>query len=343
MPDYRGRLAPSPTGYLHLGHARTFWTAFERARAAGGTLAMRMEDLDPDRSRAEYAQAAIEDLHWLGIDWQEGPGSSDLNQGGPFAPYEQSQRWAVYLDAWRKLLRGGFLFPCRCSRKDLEAALAAPHEGPAPGAHGVRSDLLSHPCDKNNNVARMGHPGSEELLPLDDEPVYPRTCRPAALPLESASAPGSNPLLPRDEALANGIEEPGSSNWRFRVPDGEAIEFEDENLGAQRFVAGVDFGDFVVWRRDGVPSYQLACVADDAAMKITEVVRGEDLLKSTARQILLYRALGLEVPRWFHCRLVLDASGRRLAKRCDALSLRALRQRGVTPPQILSGELPGEL
>ena len=120
------------------------------------------------------------------------------------------------------------------------------------------------------------------------------------------------------------------------------IEFEDVNLGPQRFIAGVDFGDFVVWRRDGVPSYQLACVADDAAMRITEVVRGEDLLKSTARQILLYRALSLETPVWFHCRLVADSNGCRLAKRHDALSLRALRQRGFTPQQILSAELPAE-
>jgi glutamyl-tRNA synthetase len=104
----------------------------------------------------------------------------------------------------------------------------------------------------------------------------------------------------------------------------------------------VDFGDFVVWRRDGVPSYQLACVADDAAMQITEVVRGEDLLKSTARQILLYRALGVQAPAWFHCRLVEDAYGRRLAKRHDALSLRLLRHRGVTPEQILSADLPAE-
>jgi glutamyl/glutaminyl-tRNA synthetase len=328
-PGYRGRLAPSPTGYLHLGHARTFWTAFERARAAGGTLAMRMEDLDPDRSRAEYAEAAIEDLHWLGIHWQEGPGSSRPDQGGPFAPYAQSKRRAIYLDAWRKLWRGGFLFPCRCSRKDLEAALAAPHESHAPGAFGAR----------NNGKLEPGELEPGELPPLDDEPVYPGTCRPAAPQLESGRAFAGNPPRPLED-LASGIEEPGSINWRFRVPDGEAIEFVDENLGAQRFVAGVDFGDFVVWRRDGLPSYQLACVAYDAAMKITEVVRGEDLLKSTARQILLYRALELAVPHWFHCRLVLDAQGRRLAKRCDALSLRALRQRGVTPGQILSGELP---
>jgi glutamyl-tRNA synthetase len=126
------------------------------------------------------------------------------------------------------------------------------------------------------------------------------------------------------------------------VRDGEAVEFLDLNLGPQRFVAGEDFGDFVVWRRDGVPSYQLACVADDAAMGITEVVRGADLLKSTARQILLFRALGLKIPQWFHCRLVVDHNGRRLAKRHDALSLRALRQRGLTPMKILSAELPVE-
>jgi glutamyl-tRNA synthetase len=286
---------------MHVGHARTFWTAFERARDAGGTLVMRMEDLDPDRSRAEYAEAALEDLSWLGIRWQEGP---DI--GGPFAPYEQSRRMAFYLDAWRKLLEGGFLFPCRCSRKDLEAALNAPHESVSPGTN-----------DMQNNG---------ELEPLDDEPIYPGTCRTAVVTIPPNSA-------------AHEIVDPGNFNWRFRVPDGEVIEFEDLNLGPQRFVAGRDFGDFVVWRRDAVPSYQLACVADDAAMKITEVVRGEDLLKSTARQILLYRALSLETPAWFHCRLVMDSNGRRLAKRHDALSLRALRQRGVTPEQILAGEL----
>ena len=295
---YRGRLAPSPTGYLHVGHARTFWTAYQRALAAAGSLVMRMEDLDPDRSRAEYAEAALEDLRWLGIRWQEGP---DL--GGPFAPYEQSRRQAFYLDAGRKLLRGGFLFPCRCSRKDLEAALSAPHEYLSPSENHLQSN--------------------GELDLLDDEPVYPGTCRTAVVTMPPNSA-------------ASEFVEPGNFNWRFRVPDGEAIEFDDLNLGPQRFVAGVDFGDFVVWRRDGVPSYQLACVADDAAMKITEVVRGEDLLKSTARQILLYRALGLDPPGWFHCRLVADRNGRRLAKRHDALSLRTLRRGGVTPAQILA-------
>jgi glutamyl/glutaminyl-tRNA synthetase len=311
---YRGRLAPSPTGYLHVGHARTFWAAFQRAREAGGTLVLRMEDLDPDRCRAVYAEAALDDLRWLGIRWQEGP-----EKGGPFAPYVQSKRGSIYLDTWRKLLRTGRLFPCRCSRKDLANALAAPHERAQAASGGGKIDSGDvEPDDELDNE-------------LDGEPLYPGTCR---------LFMGGTPQLPGP--TASEFEDPAGSNWRFRVPDGEVIEFVDLNLGPQRFVAGEDFGDFVVWRRDNVPSYQLACVADDAAMGITEVVRGADLLKSTARQILLFRALGIEPPAWYHCRLVVDHNGRRLAKRHDALSLRALRQRGLTPMNILAAELPVE-
>jgi glutamyl-tRNA synthetase len=251
---------------------------------------MRIEDLDPDRSRADYARAALDDLDWLGIRWQEGPSINNPNRSGPYAPYAQSHRQSVYLAAWRALLDGDHIYPCRCSRKDLEAALSAPHEG------------------------------SRTADPLDDEPVYPGTCRSSQAAIQTDS--------------------PNGVNWRFRVPDGEAIEFEDGNLGHQCFIAGRDFGDFVVWRRDGVPSYQLACVADDSAMRITEVVRGEDLLKSTARQILLNRALGYRNPDWFHCCLVVDAYGHRLAKRYDALSIRILRQRGISPEQILKDDLP---
>ena len=289
---------------MHVGHARTFWTAWQRARDAGGALVMRMEDLDPERSKTSYAEAAYDDLRWLGIRWQEGP-----DKGGPFAPYVQSRRRAVYLAAWRTLLKRGFLFPCRCSRKDLAGALSAPHER-TPG-HGAAS--------------------GGKLDMEDDEPIYPGTCRRFV---------GYAPQLPGPTAHEN--ETPDGFNWRFRVPNGEVVEFVDRNLGPQRFVAGEDFGDFVVWRRDGVPSYQLACVADDAAMGITEVVRGADLLKSTARQILLNRALGYRDPSWFHCRLVVDHNGRRLAKRHDALSLRSLREQGLTPMKILSAELPVE-
>ncbi len=142
---YRGRLAPSPTGYLHIGHARTFATAWRRARKAGGVLVMRMEDLDRDRSRAEYAEAALEDLRWLGMDWDEGP-----DVGGAFGPYAQSERGDVYFEAWKRLREGGFIYPCRCSRKDLAAAVSAPHEGAGRGQD------------------------------PEDEPVYPGTCRPSA-------------------------------------------------------------------------------------------------------------------------------------------------------------------
>jgi len=256
---------------------------------------MRMEDLDRDRSRTEYAQAALQDLRWLGIDWDEGP-----DVGGPYAPYEQSRRAAFYRAAWQRLRGGGFIYPCQCSRKDLAAALSAPHED-------------GGTSDKSTPV--------RDMYP-DEEPVYPGTCR------SKHAAGRTSDLAPWDEG-------PRGLNWRFRVSDGEVVEFNDSNLGRQRFVAGVDFGDFLVWRRDDLPSYQLACVADDFGMRITEVVRGADLLKSTARQILLNRALNYPDPTWFHCELTVDEQGRRLAKRHDALSIRELRRKGMTPEQIL--------
>lgn len=270
---YRGRLAPSPTGLLHIGHARTFWIAAQRAIENHGTLILRNEDLDPQRSRAGFARAMIDDLHWLGIHWTEGP-----DCGGAFGPYSQSERRAHYLEAWRRLREGGFLYPCHCSRKDLAQLASAPND-------------------------------------TDDEPVYPGTCR--------------------ERKDAAGFTQPAGVNWRFRVPDGEPIEFADLNLGQQRYVGGSDFGDFLIWRRDDVPAYQLAVVVDDAAMRISEVVRGADLLKSTARQLLLMRALGVAAPDYFHCDLVRDAAGVRLAKRHDTLSIRHLRESGVTPQKVL--------
>jgi glutamyl/glutaminyl-tRNA synthetase len=273
ISTYRGRLAPSPTGFLHLGHARTFWLAQQRAVAAGGVLILRNEDLDPERSQQHFRQAMLEDLRWLGLEWQEGP-----DVGGPFEPYTQSERQSLYRDAWRRLHAGRWLYPCRCSRKDLAQAMQAPH---------------------------------------DDEGIYPGTCRPTT-------------------ALLGSVDAPAGAHWRFLVPQGEAVEFVDGHFGPQRFVGGQDFGDFLVWRRDDLPSYQLAVVVDDAAMRITEVVRGADLLKSTARQILLARALGLSSPAWYHCDLLLDQRGQRLAKRHDALSLRALREQGKQPQELLS-------
>ena len=256
----------------------------------------------------------MEDLRWLGIEWTEGP-----DCGGPVGPYTQSERRGFYLEAWKKLRDAGKIYPCTCSRKDVAQAAGAPND-------------------------------------LDDEPVYSGRCRPQATPRSFAPqgrienpAPhepcGDSRLgCPAKPALS-GVEkaepreayDPAGANWRFRVPDGEEICFTDLHLGPQCAVAGRDFGDFIVWRRDDVPAYQLAVVVDDAAMGITEVVRGADLLKSTARQILLYRALGLPVPDYYHCDLVRDANGVRLAKRHDSLSIRKLRELGWTAEQVRSG------
>jgi glutamyl-tRNA synthetase len=271
--EYRGRIAPSPTGYLHLGHARTFLIAAERARQFGGKLVFRNEDLDPDRCRMEFVSAMYEDLRWLGISWSEGP-----DCGGAYAPYSQSQRREFYLAAWKKLRDTGAVYPCTCSRKDLANSASAPNDP-------------------------------------EDEPVYPGKCR------------------DRDDGRV--FEKPAGVNWRFRAPDGEEIGFDDLHLGPQRYFAGRDFGDFVVWRRDDVPAYQLAVVVDDHAMKISEVVRGADLLKSTARQLLIYRALDLQAPKFYHCDLVRDERGQRLAKRHDALSIRKLRESGRSAESIL--------
>ena len=273
----RGRLAPTPTGYLHVGHARTF--ALAAARAVGGTLVYRTEDLDAGRCRPEFAEAAIADLRWLGLKWTEGP---DL--GGTHAPYVQSQRLSWFRDVWQRLQATGAIYPCEKSRKDVERSLTAPH--------------------------------AED----DAEPIFPPTLRP--------------PL-----GAGHDAREPGPTNWRFRVPDGEAITFNDALQGTQTFVAGRDFGDFLVWRKDGFPAYELAVVADDHAMGITEVVRGEDLLLSTARQLLLYRALAWNAPAWAHAPLIVDAEGRRLAKRTAGLSIRDLRAKGKTPEEVLTAPL----
>ena len=274
----RGRLAPTPTGLLHVGHARTFALAAARAGRAG--LVMRIEDLDRPRCREEFVAAAIEDLRWLGLEWTEGP---DVN--GPFAPYRQSERTAWYLEIWRRLEAAGAIYPSPHSRRDVDEAASAPHEPPGGG---------------------------------DAEPVFPPRLRPVGW----------------DRAAT-----PGAVAWRFRVPDGRTIEFQDALQGVVRRTAGVDFGDFVVWRRDDVPAYELAVVADDHAMEIAEVVRGADLLTSTARQLLLYGALGWRPPAFGHAPLVRDAAGRRLAKRTGGLSIRALRGRGLSPREVLAAPL----
>lgn len=271
---YTGRLAPSPTGLLHLGHARTFALAAARAQAASGTLLMRIDDLDPDRCRPEYTAAALDDLTWLGLRWQN-------------PVVTQSERLPLYRAAFARLHATGHIYPCYRSRRDLAGAVSAPHESIGPG-HAA-----------------------------DDEPLYPAAWRPAA-----------DLALPALDA--NGL----ALNWRFRVPDQRELRFEDALLGPQTATCGRSFGDFLVWRKEGLPSYQLACVVDDAGLGITEVVRGADLVRSTFRQLLLFEALGAPAPAYCHAPLLTDEHGIRLAKRHAALSLATLRANGTTPEEL---------
>lgn len=280
---YVGRLAPSPTGLLHIGHAATFLTAFERARARRGRLLLRIDDLDRQRCREDFVSAAKEDLAWLGITWE--------------GELRQTTQFAKYRDALRRLAAQGLVYSCRCSRKDLVRVTDAPHEE-------------------------------------GDEPVYDGHCRPTS---RAAQHGDGDTQVNHEGGTAEGRSESDMDllcNYRFRVPDGHRVMVMDDLCGTRTFVAGEDFGDFLVWRRDGVASYQLACVVDDATCKISEVVRGQDLLKSTARQMLLQRALELPTPAYVHTPLLRDASGQRLAKRHGALSLRTLRSAGMTPSEI---------
>lgn len=225
-----------------------------------------------------------EDLRWLGLDWSEGP-----DMGGPHAPYNQSGRQTCYCESFAKLHAAGLIYPCTCSRKDVQAATSAPHE-----------TLPSHF--------------------ISDEPAYSGTCRP-----ENLSA---------DERLKRSAWPREQYNWRFRVTESENLTFTDGHFGRQEIMTGPALSDFLVWRKDDQPSYQLACTVDDAAMEITEVVRGADLLLSTFRQLLLYRALKSAPPAFYHCPLVLNKYGVRLAKRHDSLSIRTFRAEGRTPEEV---------
>lgn len=261
-----GRLAPSPTGLLHLGHARTFLIAWWRARSVGGRMLMRLEDLDGPRAKPDMAEAALRDLAWLGLDW-DGPA------------YVQSDGLAEISAAAAQLAQRGLAYACVCSRGDIRSAQSAPQQG--------------------------------EL-----EPRYPGTCR------------------GKYASLAAALAETGkAAGLRLLVPEGD-VPLHDELLGAQRFDVQASVGDFLIAKRDHAPAYQLAVVIDDARQGVTEVVRGADLLESSARQKLLQGALGLPSVKYVHVPLVVDESGRRLAKRHDDLSLQELRA-GATDPRAI--------
>lgn len=275
-PKVRGRFAPSPTGALHLGNARTALLAWLQARAAGGAFVMRVEDLDFGRVRPGIMQTQLDELRWLGLDWDEGP-----DAGGPHAPYVQSARGDHYDAALRSLAARGVLFACACSRRDIAAASSAPHAG-------------------------------------EEGPRYPGTCRGHAVTPEAPSL------------LAHGRSQVA---LRMRVEPGDVC-FDDLLQGRCCFSPTEETGDFVVRRKDGAAAYQLAVVVDDAAMEITHVVRGADLLSSTARQLLLYRALGRPAPAFLHVPLMLGEDGERLAKRHGSVSLGELRAGGIAPERV---------
>jgi len=266
---------------------------------------MRIEDLDGPRCKPEFAAAALEDLRWLGLEWTEGP-----DVGGPHGPYVQSERTAWYLEIWRRLEAAGAIYPSPHSRRDVEAAATAPHEGEA---------IPQAEAHQQAEAIPVAEAGDSAAPPQEPETLFPTSLRPRSW----------------DRA-----REPGGIPWRFRVPDGRMIEFTDAIQGPVRRTAGIDFGDFVVWRRDDLAAYELAVVADDHAMEIEEVVRGADLLTSTARQLLVFEALGWQPPAFAHAPLVCDASGRRLAKRFGASGIRELRAAGWSPHDVLSRRLP---
>jgi glutamyl-tRNA synthetase len=273
----RGRYAPSPTGDLHLGNLRTALLAWLFARATGGRFVLRIEDLDRPRVRPGATQRMLDDLRWLGLTWDEGP-----DCGGPYAPYTQSEREAIYRAYLQRLLEAGLVYPCYCSRAEIAQAGSAPQQG------------------------------------ADEGPRYPGTCRHLTeTRRRQYEASGRRPSL------------------RFRVDDERVVAFTDLIAGPTTQHVQRAVGDFIVLRSDGIFAYQFAVVVDDALMHITQVVRGADLLSSTARQILLYEALGFPVPDFAHVPLMLDAGGRRMAKRDQSAGLAPLLAAGFSPGQII--------
>jgi glutamyl-tRNA synthetase len=273
-----GRLAPTPSGGLHLGNARTFLVAWLSARAAGGRVLLRIDDLDQARVKPGYVEQALADLRWLGLDWDG-------------EPLYQSRRSDAYAVALEQLRAAGLAYPCVCSRREIELALHAPHAG-------------------------------------DEGPAYPGTCRNKShhitdrKPAWRFSRTGVSPVPSGDRATQTG----GTP-----VPLHTTVEFDDAVHGRCEF----ESDDFVIFRNDGVAAYQLATVVDDHHQGVTEVVRGDDLLRSTARQVLLYRALKLTPPRYLHVPLVLDDAGHRMAKRRDSTRLAALREAGVDAARVV--------
>lgn len=282
-----GRFAPSPTGRMHLGNVFAALLSWLSVKKKGGKWILRIEDLDPQRSRTEYARLIEDDLQWLGLDWDEG----GVDGKGPNGPYMQSLRHDYYLASLRRLEETGLTYPCYCTRADIMAT-QAPHES-------------------------------------DGRVVYSGRCRPPRL----------RGMRPEDMAPTAQEEEPKAKkvrSTRLFVPD-RVIEFTDRLYGRQSVNLASHCGDFILRRADGAWAYQLAVVTDDALMGVTEVVRGADLLLSSAQQIYLYDLLGREAPEFAHFPLLCNSDGMRLSKRDRSLSMEELRKE--YSPQHLTGLL----
>lgn len=272
MTGYVGRLAPSPTGALHLGNVRTFMIAWLRARQANGKVVLRIEDLDHPRHKAGATAQAIDDLRWLGFDWDE--------------EYVQSERGQLYSEALDILVGKGLAYPCVCSRSEVESVQSAPHDG-------------------------------EQLY-------YPGICRDRfASWREAVSAMAANGDAGRLPC------------WRFRTPLESRVEFKDVFAGFYSMDVSRKLGDFPLARDEHGAGYAIAVVVDDAAMGVTEVVRGDDLLPATPPQILLYKALGLRIPDFFHVPLVVGPDGRRLAKRHGDTRISSFQAAGVSAEDVI--------
>lgn len=275
------RLAPSPTGALHLGNARTFLVNWALARQAGQRVILRIEDLDSPRVKSDASEQAIDVLRWLGLDWDGEP----IYQSADLSPYRE---------ALEVLSGKGLIYPCQCTRKEIQQAQSAPHED-------------------------------------DHELRYPGTCRPEI----SSRFQVSGFKLEGGDAAPALLEADDTTAWRVCIPN-EPVTFHDVLHGEQTVNVQQQVGDFVVAAKRGLPAYQLAVVVDDARQGVTEIVRGDDLLRSAARQIWLYRMLDLEpLPRYIHLPLVLGADGKRLAKRHGDTRLLHYRNQGVPAERVI--------
>ncbi len=272
----RVRFAPSPTGYLHIGNARTALFNYLFATHTGGKLILRIEDTDRERSKKEYENMLIEDLRWLGIEWDEGP-----DVGGDYGPYRQSERLDIYKKYAERLLESGHAYYCYCSPEELE--------------------------EERRKALAEGRP-----------PRYSGKCRNLTPEeREAYEKKGIKPVL------------------RFKVPDGRFVIFDDLIRG--HIEINVDeFGDFVIVRQDGMPTYNFVVVVDDALMKITHVIRGEDHLSNTPKQILIYEALNFEVPQFAHLPIILGEDRSKLSKRHGAVSVRAFKDEGYMPEALFN-------